>query len=103
MLNPSSWEERKEPAPTFTSAPAFNSTRLDSTSRGGGGGGASLFDADTSTLANSSGRGSLFDSTRTGSLFDDTTSFFDRSRTGSIFDNEKSLFAANSEQTGVSR
>jgi hypothetical protein len=113
VLNPSSWEDekRKEPtfaatpsfaaAPSFATAPVFNSTRLDSSSRHAGGG--SLFDNDTSTLANSSGRGSLFDTTRAGSLFDDTSSFFDRSRTGSIFDNEKSLFAANSEQTGVSR
>jgi hypothetical protein len=113
VLNPSSWEEekKKEPAtavPAFNSAPAFSSTRLDSSNlsnRHTAGG--SLFDTDTSVLANTSGRhtggGSLFDTTRAGSLFDDTSSFFDRNRTGSIFDNEKSLFAANSEQSGVSR
>jgi hypothetical protein len=74
-------------------------------------GGSSLFDADTSAIAaaphSSSRHGSLFESGRnntTTSLFDDTAaSFFDRSGRGSIFDNERSLFAANSEQSGVSR
>ena len=102
VLNPSSWEEekRRDLRDVPTSAP-FSSTRLDSGSRLAGG---SLFDADTSAIANSRhGGGSLFDSSRAASIFDDTSSFFDRSRTGSIFDNEKSLFAANSEQNGVSR
>lgn len=103
VLNPTSWEEEKRrdlrDTPSSSSAP-FSSTRL-------AGGGGSLFDADTSAIANSrhgaGSGGSLFESSRANSLFDDTTSFFDRSRTGSIFDNEKSLFAANSEQSGVSR
>ena len=110
MLNPSSWEEEKRrdlrDTPTSSSSAPFHSTRLvDSGSSRLAGGSGSLFDSDTSAIANSrhGGSSSLFDTSRANSIFDDTSSFFDRNRTGSIFDNEKSLFAANSEQSGVSR
>jgi len=57
--------------------------------------------AFNSSLASTS-NGSIFDSSRP-SIFDDR-SIFDRDRSHSLFDrDDRSLFAANSEQNGISR
>jgi len=80
VLDPNSWEEDdRRRASNFDSA--FNDMRKGS-----------AFD---SALA-STRQGSMFDSSR--------PSIFDRDRSGSLFDrDERSLFAANSEQNGISR
>jgi len=80
VLDPSSWEEDdRRRASNFDSA--FNDMRKGS-----------AFD-------------SALSSTRQGSMFDSSRpSIFDRDRSGSLFDrDERSLFAANSEQNGISR
>merc|ERR1712168_1522383 len=81
VLDPNSWEEDdRRRASNFDSA--FNDMRKGS-----------AFDSALSSTRQGS---SLFDSSR--------SSIHDRDRSGSLFDrDERSLFAANSEQNGISR
>jgi len=57
-------------------------------------------DSSFNSTVSHSRHGSLFDKER--SNFFDDKSIFDRERSGSLFD-DRSLFAANSEQNGISR
>jgi len=81
VLDPNSWEEDdRRRASNFDSA--FNDMRKGS-----------AFDSALSSTRQGS---SMFDSSR--------SSILDRDRSGSLFDrDERSLFAANSEQNGISR
>ena len=99
VLDPSSWEKERRRESAFDDrrrVSAFDDKRIDS-----------AFDdlrkgsAFNSSLASTS-NGSIFDSSRP-SIFDDR-SIFDRDRSHSLFDrDDRSLFAANSEQNGISR
>merc|ERR1712106_404096 len=90
VLDPDSWEDERRKASAlddrrrasaFDSAPAF-----DDMTKG------SAFDSALSSTQ----QGSMFDSSR--------PSIFDRNRSSSLFDrDDRSLFAANSEQNGISR
>merc|ERR1712117_657152 len=86
VLSPPSWEDqdrRKES--NVSAATAFDNRRRDS--------------AFNSALSK---HDSMFDTPR--SNFFEDRSIFDRERSGSLFDrDDRSLFAANSEQNGVSR
>merc|ERR1711942_310805 len=66
---------------------------------------ASNFDSAFNDMRKGSAFDSALSSTRQGSMFDSSRpSIFDRDRSGSLFDrDERSLFAANSEQNGISR
>ena len=99
VLSPPSWEEgekRKDSAPQVSAATAFDDRRRES-----------AFDNLRRDSALHSGgllskHDSMFDNPRAG-FFEDR-SIFDRERSGSLFDrDDRSLFAANSEQNGVSR
>eukprot|EP00092_Neocalanus_flemingeri_P085137 GFUD01107087.1.p1 GENE.GFUD01107087.1~~GFUD01107087.1.p1 ORF type:complete len:431 (+),score=128.22 GFUD01107087.1:226-1518(+) len=99
VLDPSSWENerrRESPFDDQKRVSAFEDKRIDSAfgdMRKG-----SAFDSALSSTR----QGSLFDTSRP-SLFDDR-SLFDRDRSHSLFDrDDRSLFAANSEQNGISR
>eukprot|EP00092_Neocalanus_flemingeri_P011812 GFUD01012741.1.p1 GENE.GFUD01012741.1~~GFUD01012741.1.p1 ORF type:complete len:448 (-),score=148.25 GFUD01012741.1:190-1488(-) len=98
VLDPSSWENerrRESPFEDQKRVSAFEDKRIDSAfddMRKG-----SAFDS----ALPSTRQGSLFDTSRP-SLFDDR-SIFDRDRSHSLFDrDDRSLFAANSEQNGIS-
>merc|ERR1711892_1605707 len=90
VLDPNSWEDERRKAsafddrrraPAFDSAPAFDDIRKGS-----------AFDSALSSTQ----QGVMFDSSR--------PSIFDRDRSSSLFDrDDRSLFAANSEQNGISR
>eukprot|EP00092_Neocalanus_flemingeri_P007651 GFUD01008261.1.p1 GENE.GFUD01008261.1~~GFUD01008261.1.p1 ORF type:complete len:518 (-),score=130.90 GFUD01008261.1:252-1805(-) len=99
VLDPSSWENERRRESAFddrSRVSAFDDKRIDSAfddMRKG-----SAFDSALSSTR----QGSLFDTSRP-SLFDDR-SIFDRDRSHSLFDrDDRSLFAANSEQNGISR
>merc|ERR1712106_191929 len=98
VLDPSSWENDRRRESAFDDrrrVSAFDDKRIDSAfddMRKG-----SAFNSLSSTR-----QGSIFDSSRP-SIFDDR-SIFDRDRSHSLFDrDDRSLFAANSEQNGISR
>jgi HSP20 family molecular chaperone IbpA len=99
VLDPSSWEDERRKESAFDDrrrVPSFDDKRVDSAfddMRKG-----SAFDSALSSTR----QGSIFDSSRP-SIFDDK-SIFDRDRSSSLFDrDDRSLFAANSEQNGISR
>eukprot|EP00092_Neocalanus_flemingeri_P004800 GFUD01005168.1.p1 GENE.GFUD01005168.1~~GFUD01005168.1.p1 ORF type:complete len:521 (-),score=138.30 GFUD01005168.1:487-2049(-) len=99
VLDPNSWEKERTRDSAFddrSRVSAFDDKRIDSAfddMRKG-----SAFDSALSSTR----QGSLFDTSRP-SLFDDR-SIFDRDRSHSLFDrDDRSLFAANSEQNGISR
>ena len=95
MLSPPTWDEqdrRKES--NVSAATAFDDRRRES-----------AFDnmrRDSAFNSALSKHDSMFDNPR--SNFFEDRSIFDRERSGSLFDrDDRSLFAANSEQNGVSR
>jgi len=99
VLDPSSWEDDRRRESAFDDrrrVPSFDDRRVDTAfddMRKG-----SAFDSALSSTR----QGSMFDSSRP-SIFDDK-SIFDRDRSSSLFDrDDRSLFAANSEQNGISR
>merc|ERR1740137_139499 len=88
VLDPNSWEDERRKASACDDrrrAPAFDSA-FDDMRKG------SAFESALSSTQ----QGSMFDSSR--------PSIFDRDRSSSLFDrDDRSLFAANSEQNGISR
>jgi HSP20 family molecular chaperone IbpA len=99
VLAPSAWDsQEKRRDSNFDDRKTFDDRKIDS-----------AFDdfrrdsaAFNSALSNPK-HSSIFDSQRSNSMFDDK-SIFDKERSGSIFDrDDRSVFAANSEQSGVSR
>ena len=96
MLSPPSWEDqdrRKES--NVSAATAFDDRRRES-----------AFDnmrRDSAFNSALSKHDSMFDNNPRSNFFEDR-SIFDRERSGSLFDrDDRSVFAANSEQNGVSR